>query len=325
MYSSGMASSSAISRIGLSVCDMCGSGMMTRRCGSAAGPWTKGKRHAPGIAAFQADFRPVPRCHPEGTRAKSRSGREVCPRGYGIVTGPAICQPRSLAAGAAPFAKTGGLADVIGSLPKALSALGHDVRVVIPAYSFIEQKAQEGRQGLGPAPVTLRVPMGDGLIAAGVFESRLPGSDVPIYCVAERNLFDRQDLYGYWDDPYRFAFFSRAALDLVVAALGWRPDIVHAHDWHAAASIFWLATSGEWDDRYRGIPTVLTIHNLLHQGRAPWDILRYLGITTGSLAEEGFGEVNLLARAAFHATMVGTVSPTYAREIMTRDGGAGLD
>lgn len=230
-----------------------------------------------------------------------------------------------IAAEAAPFAKTGGLADVVGSLPKALAALGHDVRVVIPAYSFIERAAREGHPGFGLVPVTLRVPTGDGLIPAGVFESRLPGSGVPIYFIAERNLFDREDVYGYWDDPYRFAFFGRAALDLLVAALGWRPDIVHAHDWHAAASILWLATGGEWDDRYRGIPTVFTIHNLLHQGRASRDVLRYLAIDAGPLREEGSGEINLLARAAFHATMVSTVSPTYSREILTYEGGAGLD
>ena len=230
-----------------------------------------------------------------------------------------------IAAEAAPFAKTGGLADVAGSLPKALAALGHDVRVVMPAYSFIEQSVRDGRDGLRPAAVSLRVPTGDGLLPATVFESRLPGSDVPVYFIAERNLFDRPDVYGYWDDPYRFAFLSRAALDLAVAALGWRPDVVHAHDWHAAASVLWLATGGQRDERYRGIASLITIHNLAHQGRATPDILRYLGIESSALREEGSGEVNLLARAIFHATMINTVSPTYAREILTRSGGAGLD
>jgi starch synthase len=230
-----------------------------------------------------------------------------------------------IAAEAAPFAKTGGLADVIGSLPKALAALGHDVRVIMPAYGPIEQAARDGRNGVRTGPVDLRVPTGDGLLPAGVLESTLPGSDVPVYFVAERNLFARRDVYGYWDDPYRFAFFSRAALDLAVAALGWRPDVVHAHDWHASASILWLATAGQEDARYGGIPSVITIHNLQHQGRAPRDILRYLGLGPGSLREEAAGEVNLLARAVFHATMVSTVSPTYAREILTPEGGAGLD
>ena len=95
--------------------------------------------------------------------------------------------------------------------------------------------------------------MGIGPVPAGVFEGRLPGSDVPIYFIAERNLFDRPQIYGYWDDVGRFAFFSRAALDLI-PALGWRPDIVHAHDWHTAPAVTWLATAGQADDRYRGIP-----------------------------------------------------------------------
>ena len=148
---------------------------------------------------------------------------------------------------------------------------------------------------------------------------------MPVYFVAEHSLFGRDGIYGYDDDPYRFAFFGRAALDLVVAALGWRPDIVHAHDWHAAAAVFWLATAGSFDARYARLPTVLTVHNVQHQGRTSRDILRYLGIGNGSLREEGYGEVNLLARGLYHATMISTVSPTYAREILTREGGAGLD
>ena len=111
----------------------------------------------------------------------------------------------------------------------------------------------------------------------------------------------------------------------MIAALGWRPDIVHAHDWHASPAILWLATGAAWDERYRAIPTVLTIHNLLHQGRAPMDVLRYLGIQASRLFEEGPGEINLLAQAIFRATMINTVSPTYSREILTPHGGAALD
>jgi starch synthase len=226
----------------------------------------------------------------------------------------------------APFAKIGGLADVAGSLPKALAALGHDVRVVIPAYRPIEQFRAEGRYGVRSQPLTLTVPMGKGPIPAGVFEATLPGSEVPIYFVAEGNLFGGRDWhYGYWDDAYRFAFFSRAALDLAIAALGWRPDLVHAHDWHCAPAVTWLATAGQLDFRYSNLPTVFTIHNLMHQGNAPWGILDYLGILSHSLREERYGEVNFMARGIFHATMINTVSPTYAKEIMTREGGCGLD
>ena len=230
-----------------------------------------------------------------------------------------------IAAEVAPFAQAGGLADVAGSLPKALAALGHDVRIVMPAYGLIEHATTDRRWAISPHPTTLQVPVEGTLLPAGVLHAELPGSHVPVYFIAERNLLGRDGIYGYNDDPYRFAFFGRAALDLVVAALGWRPDIVHAHDWHAAAAVFWLATAGSFDPRYARLPTVLTVHNLQHQGRTSRDILRYLGIGNGSLREEGFGEINLLARAIYHATMITTVSPTYAREMLTAEGGAGLD
>ena len=230
-----------------------------------------------------------------------------------------------IASEVAPFAKTGGLADVTGSLPKALAALGHDVRVVMPAYPSIEAAARTGQFGIVPAPEHLRVPVGGRLVDAGVFHTTLPGSRVPIDFIAERHLFDRPALYGYDDDGYRFAFFCRAALDLHVAARGWRPDVVHAHDWHAAPAIAWLATVGRLDDRYRAMPTVLTIHNLMHQGRTSRQVLDYLGITGDPMFEEGRNEANLMARGILHATMVNTVSPTYAREIMTPEFGERLD
>ncbi len=230
-----------------------------------------------------------------------------------------------IAAEAAPFAKTGGLADVCGSLPKALEALGHEVRVVMPAYASIEQAAATGKWGIKANAAALQVPVGRGIVPAGAFEATLPGSGVPIYFIAERHLFDRPEIYGYDDDAYRFSFFSRAALDLQVAALAWRPDVVHVHDWHAAPAVAWLATAGQDDSRYAALPTVLTIHNLMHQGRASRQVLDYLGIDSGPMYEEGPGEVNFLARGIFYATMVNTVSPTYAREILTAEYGEGLD
>ncbi len=233
-----------------------------------------------------------------------------------------------ISAEVAPFAKTGGLGDVGGSLPKALAALGHDVRVVMPAYKKIEDGypgvtvySHEDAEGV---PEQLHVPVGHETIQAGVLQSNLPGSDVPIYFIAERNLFYRENIYGYNDDTYRFAFFSRAALELT-QALNWQPDILHAHDWHTAPAITWLATAGQSHPWFQAIPSILTIHNLAHQGLSGWEILNYLGIQTHSLHEEGYGEVNFMARGIYHATMINTVSPTYAREITTSDGGMGLD
>ena len=223
-----------------------------------------------------------------------------------------------------PFAKKGGLGDVAGSLPKALKEMGHDVRVVMPAYQNIEESIPSGRYDLQIFPGQLQVPLAGQTYPAGVFEGRLPGSEVPIYFIAETNMFNRPEIYGYNDDPHRFAFFSRAALDLTVA-LDWRPDILHAHDWHTGPAVNWLATSGQADHHFRGIPSLFTIHNLAHQGHSDWNIQDYLGIVPYSLDEEGFGEVNFMARAILHATMINTVSPTYSQEILTPSGGAGLD
>ncbi|WP_374687287.1 glycogen synthase [Promineifilum sp.] len=225
-----------------------------------------------------------------------------------------------LSAEVAPFAKTGGLGDIGGSLPKALHDMGHDVRVMMPAYANIEA----GYPGVGSMPLQLNVPTGSGVISAGAFEGRLPGSDVPVYFIAEHNLFNRPNIYGYWDDPYRFAFFSKAAFELT-SHLDWRPDLLHAHDWHTAPAVVWLATAGQADDRFRGIGSVFTIHNLAHQGKTSWNVFEYMQLYTHGLAEEGYGEVNFMARGIYHANIINTVSPTYAREIMTYEGGAGLD
>ncbi len=219
-----------------------------------------------------------------------------------------------------PFAKRGGLGDVAASLPKALRDLGHDVRVIMPAYQNIEA----GYPGVEPMAGTLQVFTGSGSVTCGVFQSTLPNSDVPIYFIGEWHLFNRPEIYGYWDDAYRFAFFSKAALELA-RAIEWRPDVVHAHDWHTAPAITWLATAGQHDPFFANMPTVFTIHNLAHQGHTGWEIFNYLGIVTHSLQEEGYGEVNFMARGIYHSTMINTVSPTYAQEITTPSGGAGLD
>ena len=238
---------------------------------------------------------------------------------------PASLRILMIAAEVAPFAKTGGLGDVAGALPKALAAMGHDVRVVMPAYPAQERAAATGSQGIAPLTGQLTVPTGDGPLLAGVLRGTLPGSEVPVYFIAERHLFDRPNIYGYDDDPYRFAFLGRAALELA-AAVGFRPDVVHAHDWHGAPAVMWLATAGRSDPRFGGLPTVFTIHNLAHQGRASRDVLRYLGVQAPPMKEEpGGAQVNFMARGIYHATIINTVSPTYAREILSEAGGNGLD
>lgn len=230
----------------------------------------------------------------------------------------------TLSAEVTPFAKTGGLGDVAGSLPKALRELGHDVRIIMPAYRSIEDDYHSGRWPLKVLPGELSVPTGNGVIPIGMFEGQLPGSDVPVYFIAEGNLFSRPQIYGYGDDVYRFAFFSRAALEFS-RTIDWQPDVVHAHDWHTAPAVTWLATAGRSLDWFRGIPSIFTIHNLMHQGKTTWSIFDYLQLFTHRLNEEAYDEVNFMARGIQHATLVNTVSPTYAREIMMPDGGLGLD
>ena len=224
-----------------------------------------------------------------------------------------------------PFAKRGGLADVVGSLPKILAQYGHDVRVMMPAYRSIEEAYHEGRWGLTSTDIKLDVPINGSTIESGVFTAKIPNSTVPVYFIAKGDLLGRPEIYGYSDDAYRFAYFSRAALQLAVEELEWRPDVVHAHDWHTAPAVTWLATAGASDPRYQNIPTVFTIHNLAHQGKTSWHITDYLQIITHSLEEEAYDTINFMARAIYHATKVNTVSPTYAQEITTRQGGADLD
>jgi len=229
-----------------------------------------------------------------------------------------------LSAEVAPFAKRGGLADVCGSLPKALRNLGHEVMVMMPAYQNIEEEHQSGHWNLRAIPGELRVPTGAGLLPAGVLTANLPGSDVPVYFIAEGNLFHRPEIYGYNDDPYRFCFFSRAAMELI-SAFSWRPDVIHCHDWHTAPALMWLNTTGQLDAFYRALPSIYTIHNLAHQGRSARNVLHYLGAAAEPLTEETWQEVNFMARGIYHGTLINTVSPTYAREIRTPMGGANLD
>jgi starch synthase len=225
----------------------------------------------------------------------------------------------------APFRKTGGLADVAGALPKALGRRGIDVRVVMPLYQGVPWHDLERLDGL------LRVPMyyGDG--RAAVRMGRLPGSDVPVYFIEHHSYFDRPHPYGppgesYGDNLERFAFFSRAALELC-KALAFRPDVVHANDWQTALVPVYLNTV-EWAQPLHGSASVFTIHNLAHQGVFDGGamLLTGLGREHYHAGEfEHLGVMNLMKAAIQHSTLLSTVSPTYAREIQGPAQGFGLD
>ncbi len=226
---------------------------------------------------------------------------------------------------AAPFARTGGLGDVVGALPKALRRRGVDARVVMPLYAGIDWDALERLEG------PLHVPMWWGTARAAVRLGRFPRSDVPVYFLEYHRYFDRPHLYGppgeaYGDNLERFALLSRGALELT-KAIGFVPDVIHAHDWQTALVPVYVDTV-EWARPLHGAATVFTIHNLTYQGVTNGDALFITGLGPehyNAHEFEHFGALNLTKAALRHATVVSTVSPTYAREIQTPELGCGLD
>jgi starch synthase len=225
----------------------------------------------------------------------------------------------------AHFVKAGGLGDVVAALPVALRALGYDARIVIPRYDVIPY------DGLARHAAPLGVPLGGGDAWAGVLETRLPGTDVPVYLLDHERLFGRGYLYdppgaSAHDNLVRFAFLCRGALQLC-KHLGWTPDVFHVHDWPTALLPVYLNTIEAHGPLGRAA-SVLTIHNLAHQAKfsardlsathVPWSEFR-------ADALEDFGAVNPLKGGLYHATKLTTVSPRYAQEIRTAEGGAGLD
>lgn len=216
-----------------------------------------------------------------------------------------------------PLAKVGGLGDVAGSLPKALRALGHDVRLALPRYGIVAVQGED----LGP----FHVAIGGADHVTRLLQSSV--GDVPVYLVDFPPLFDRPKVYEYPDDGQRFAFFGRAVLDLLPAA-GWWPDVVHLNDWHSALAAAYLKTSLAGDERYRRIRSVLTIHNLQHQGLFGRDVFEWTGLPAETWNPEGvefYGQLNFLKAGIVYADRVNTVSPTYAREIQTTEHGYRLD
>jgi starch synthase len=235
----------------------------------------------------------------------------------------------------AGFAKTGGLADVAASLPRALAARGDTVAVVMPLYNACRKQPVERTN------IVLPVPMGDRTLACRVFRSRLPNSDVPVFLIEHAPFFERDDpragrgLYqqrvngnqtDYWDNGARFVFFSRAVLELV-PHLGFAPDILHANDWQTGLVPVFLK------ELYRGVPgyqrlrSVFTIHNIAYQGSFPRELMNFTGLGShlynpAQLEHWGF---NFLKSGIVYADMVNTVSPTYAREIQTAEFGYGLE
>jgi starch synthase len=226
-----------------------------------------------------------------------------------------------------PFVKVGGLADMVGALPKELAKLGHDVRVVCPAYGSVKR---EGEWRALPAPLGVDVGEG-GAQWARTWETALPGSRVPAYFLENHEHYARPEVYtGPWgahaDNDRRFAFLCRGALALC-QQLDWIPDVIHCHDWTTGLLPVMLNTTLR-DTPLGRTATVFTIHNLEHQGYSPARVVDYARLPWGEFHRDGLesgGMVNLMRAGLYHATKISTVSPTYAKEIVTPDGGFGLD
>ncbi len=233
---------------------------------------------------------------------------------------------------AAPFSKTGGLADVAASLPKALADLGHEVLLVTPFYPREFAKLNGEAPPLEPIDLTLSVRVGERAVAARVLKSTLPGSKVTVYLIDQPEYFDRPGLYvdrdgDYRDNCERFVYFSRAVLQLV-EELRFAPDVVHANDWQTGLIPALLRIEGPHRPGLERAAAIYTIHNLAFQGQFwHWDMLltgldwKYFNWRQ----MEFFGNLNLLKTGVMFADLVTTVSPTYAREIQTPEYGCGLN
>lgn len=237
------------------------------------------------------------------------------------------------------FAKTGGLADVAGSLPRALARHGHQIAVIMPLYRAV----RTGRVPIERTDGVLSVPIGSQILACRLYRATLPQSDVPIFFVEAPQYFERDDpgtgkgLYqqsmpggykaDYPDNAERFTFFSRAVLESI-AHIGFVPDLIHANDWQTGLVPVFA------NEVYRQVPgiahlkTVFTIHNIAYQGMFGRDVMNLTGLP-GYLFNhaqlEFHGYFNFMKSGIVYADAVNTVSPTYAREIQTAEYGCGLE
>jgi starch synthase len=221
-----------------------------------------------------------------------------------------------------PYSKTGGLADVVEALPKALVAMGHEVAVLLPRY--------HGNKITATIIFSVTVSLGDTLRFPTLAEGQSV-EGVRYFFVDDPAYFDREQLYGdksgdYPDNAERFAEFSRAAIEFTKRV--WLPDVIHCHDWQAALVPVLLRTQHSNDPVVRSLPVVFTIHNLGYQGLFPQAVMRKIGLPDNLFtmdALEYYGKVNYLKGGLLFADYLTTVSRRYAKEIQTPEFGLGLE
>ena len=233
-----------------------------------------------------------------------------------------------------PFAKTGGLADVSGALPKALEKLGEDVTAIMPKYRAVDDK----KFGLENTGINIQVPISNRIeeakIYKGYINSHQPvaNKEIPIYFIDKKEYYDRPYLYGtpagdYPDNAERFIYFDRAILE-TCKTIGLKPDVIHCNDWQTGMVPVYLKTLYKDDPFFKDTSTLFTVHNLGYQGlfwhldmhltNLGWDIFSPDGI-------EFYGKINILKGGLVYSDVITTVSKTYSQEIQTKEYGCGLD
>lgn len=238
-----------------------------------------------------------------------------------------------VAAEAHPFAKVGGLADVMGALPRALSIRNHQVLIGLPLYRTVKSKGfpLDERKDIG----VIDVPIGDHTYQAKVYMTNLPMSKTQILLIDNAAFFDREGIYGdpatgvpYPDNAERFIFFTRAVLD-AVKRMGLVPDIIHCHDHQTGFIPAWLRHPSSQIEFPESTRVIFTIHNLAYQGVYPKEIGYKAGFGEDALRPMGEiefnGGINMMKAAISFADLITTVSPTYAKEIQTPEYGYGLE
>jgi len=226
----------------------------------------------------------------------------------------------------APYAKTGGLADVAQALPRALQKLGINVSVGLPLYRSVREGSFQRQMVLRG----LQIPLAGQTLVAKVHATETEDG-VPVYFFDREDLFDRPNLYrtaegDYYDNLERFAFFSRAAL-LFTKATGMRFDLIHCHDWQTGLIPAYLSTLFRTDPFFSSTATLFTIHNIGYQGLFPREKLPVCGLPPETYHPEGveyWGAISLLKAGIVYSDAVTTVSPTYSEEIQTSEFGLGM-
>ncbi len=255
---------------------------------------------------------------------KQSTGRKTAaPRRPSVRRRQPVYRVLFVASEAFPFAKTGGLADVAGALPKALAKRGHDVRLLLPKYRATFDP-NHNTQRVVDLP---HVPFGTFALGCGIDESdALKDDGVTVYLIEHFGLYDRDRLYGYEDDWVRFGLLSKVALELP-RALNWQPDIIHCNDWQSGLVPALLKTSYRNDPFFARTATVFTVHNLAYQGNFDPSVIHALGLPPETFNMHGLefhGRASFIKGGLYYADLLTTVSPRYAMEIQTEAFGEGL-